>query len=36
VGPMAQEIEKKYPDQVKKVAGKLAVNLGFGPMAQRA
>jgi hypothetical protein len=36
VGPMAQEIEKKYPDQVKKVAGKLAVNLGFGPMTQNA
>lgn len=37
VGPMAQEIEKKYPDQVKKVAGKLAVNLGFGaPLTARA
>lgn len=32
VGPMAQEVAKKYPDQVKKVSGKLAVNLGFGPM----
>jgi hypothetical protein len=35
VGPMAQEIEKKFPDQVKTIAGKKAVNLGFGPM-QRA
>jgi hypothetical protein len=32
VGPMAQEVEKKYPDQVVDVAGKKAVNLGFGPM----
>ena len=32
VGPMAQEIEKKYPDQVVNVAGSKAVNLGFGPM----
>lgn len=32
VGPMAQEIEKKYPDQVVEVAGRKAVNLGFGPM----
>lgn len=32
VGPMAQEIEKKYPEQVIEVAGKKAVNLGFGPM----
>lgn len=32
VGPMAQEIEKKYPDQVRDVAGRKAVNLGFGPM----
>jgi hypothetical protein len=32
VGPMAQDIEKKYPDQVANVGGKLAVNLGFGPM----
>jgi hypothetical protein len=36
VGPMAQEIEKKYPKQVKKVGGKLAVNLGFGPMMSNA
>lgn len=36
VGPMAQEIAKKYPDQVKKVGGKLAVNLGFGPMTRNA
>ncbi|CAB4124575.1 hypothetical protein UFOVP62_13 [uncultured Caudovirales phage] len=35
VGPMAQEIEKKYPDQVATVGGKKVVNLGFGPM-QRA
>jgi hypothetical protein len=37
VGPMAQEIEKKYPDQVVKVGddGIRTVNLGFGPM-QRA
>lgn len=33
VGPMAQDIEKKYPDQVVTVAGRKAVNLGFGPMA---
>jgi hypothetical protein len=32
VGPMAQEIEQKYPDQVVNVGGKKAVNLGFGPM----
>lgn len=32
VGPMAQEVEKKYPDQVVEVAGRKAVNLGFGPM----
>ncbi|UOF77896.1 chaperone of endosialidase [Caudoviricetes sp.] len=34
VGPMAQDIEKKYPDQVAKVGdkGMRAVNLGFGPM----
>jgi hypothetical protein len=32
VGPMAQDIQKKYPDQVKDVGGHLAVNLGFGPM----
>lgn len=29
VGPMADEIQKKYPDQVKKVGGKLAVNANF-------
>lgn len=32
VGPMAQEVEKKYPDQVVEVNGKKMVNLGFGPM----
>lgn len=32
VGPMAQDIERKYPDQVATIAGKKAVNLGFGPM----
>lgn len=32
VGPMAQEIKQKYPEQVTKVGDKLAVNLGFGPM----
>jgi hypothetical protein len=32
VGPMAQDIEKKYPEQVREVAGRKAVNLGFGPM----
>lgn len=36
VGPMAQEIAEKYPDQVKKIGGKLAVNLGFGPMTRNA
>lgn len=30
VGPMAQDIEKKHPDAVKKVGGKRVVNLGFG------
>lgn len=35
VGPMAQDIEKKYPDQVANMGGGKAVNLGFGPM-QRA
>lgn len=29
VGPMADEIQKKYPDQVKRIAGKLAVNPSF-------
>lgn len=29
VGPMADEIQKKYPDKVKKIAGKLAVNGNF-------
>jgi len=32
VGPMAQEVKQKYPDQVKEINGRLAVNLGFGPM----
>ena len=32
VGPMAQDIEKKYPEEVKTVGGRKAVNLGFGPM----
>jgi hypothetical protein len=32
VGPMAQDVEKKYPEQVREVAGRKAVNLGFGPM----
>ena len=32
VGPMAQDIEKKFPDQVKDISGRKAVNLGFGPM----
>ena len=32
IGPMAQEIAEKYPDQVHKVGGKLAVNLGFPSM----
>lgn len=32
VGPMAQDIEKKYPDQVRDVGNRKAVNLGFGPM----
>ena len=31
-GPMAQEVEKKYPEQVTNIAGRKAVNLGFGPM----
>jgi hypothetical protein len=35
VGPMAQDIEKKFPDQVVDVGKYKAVNLGFGPM-QRA
>jgi hypothetical protein len=35
VGPMAQDIEKKFPDQVVNAGGRKAVNLGFGPM-QRA
>lgn len=29
VGPMADEIQKKYPDKVKKIAGKLAVEGNF-------
>jgi hypothetical protein len=32
VGPMAQDVEKKYPEQVREVAGRKAVNLGFSPM----
>lgn len=32
VGPMAQDIEKKYPEQVRNVGNRKAVNLGFGPM----
>jgi hypothetical protein len=32
VGPMAQDIQEEYPDEVKKIGGRLAVNLGFGPM----
>jgi len=32
VGPMAQEVEKQYPDQVAEIGGRKAVNLGFGPM----
>jgi len=31
---MAQDIAKKYPDQVMEAGGKLVVNLGFGPMAR--
>lgn len=34
VGPMAQDIEKAYPDQVTEMGGKKVVNLGFGPMAR--
>lgn len=30
VGPMAQDIEKKYPGSVSKVGGRRVVNLGFG------
>lgn len=29
VGPMADEIAKKYPDKVKKIGGKLAVDMNF-------
>jgi hypothetical protein len=32
VGPMAQDIAQKFPDQVADIGGRLAVNLGFGPM----
>lgn len=32
VGPLAQDIAEKYPDQVAKVGNKLAVNLGFPSM----
>jgi len=35
VGPMAQEVEKKFPEQVVDIGKYKAVNLGFGPM-QRA
>ena len=35
VGPMAQDVEKEYPDQVANMGKYKAVNLGFGPM-QRA
>lgn len=34
VGPMAQDIEKKYPNQTTEISGRKAVNLGFGPMAR--
>ena len=30
VGPMAQDIEKKYPNNVSEIGGKKVVNLGFG------
>lgn len=30
VGPMAQDIEKKYPNMVSEINGKKIVNLGFG------
>lgn len=30
VGPLAQDIEKKYPDMVAEVGGKKIINLGFG------
>jgi hypothetical protein len=33
VGPLAQDVEKKYPDQVREIGGRKVVsNLGFGPM----
>lgn len=32
VGVMAQDVQKKYPDQVVEVGGKLAVNADFGPI----
>jgi len=32
VGPMAQDIEKKYPDMVKEVAGKKTVDIRFPSM----
>ena len=35
VGPMAQDVEKKFPEQVVDIGKYKAVNLGFGPM-QRA
>jgi Chaperone of endosialidase len=34
VGPMAQDIEKKYPNQVGEIGGNKVVNLGFGSTAQ--
>lgn len=34
VGPMAQDIEKMFPDQVGEVGGRKVVNMGFGPMAR--
>ena len=32
VGVMAQDVKKKYPEQVARVGGKLAVNANFAPM----
>ena len=32
VGPMAQDIEKKYPEAVTEVAGKKAVDMQFPSM----
>lgn len=37
VGPMAQDVEKRNPDQVREIAGRKVIsNLGFGPMRQGA